>query len=59
MAGAAAEDKSYFERFCDYMRRDTKGVEVCRRGKSRKSAIFGFSFFVVIAGGLGSGFGMI
>lgn len=33
MAGAAAvEDKSYFQRFCDYMRRDTKGVEVCSRG---------------------------
>lgn len=27
MAGAA-EDKSYFQRFCDYMRRDTKGVEI-------------------------------
>lgn len=22
------EDKSYFQRFCDYMRRDTKGVEI-------------------------------
>lgn len=27
MAGAA-EDKSYFQRFSDYMRRDTKGVEI-------------------------------
>lgn len=25
---SAAEDKSYFQRFCDYMRRDTKGVEI-------------------------------
>lgn len=29
MTGAAEDDKSYFQRFCDYMRRDTKGVEVC------------------------------
>lgn len=27
-ATSAAEDKSYFQRFCDYMRRDTKGVEI-------------------------------
>lgn len=24
----STEDKSYFQRFCDYMRRDTKGVEI-------------------------------
>lgn len=28
MTGAAEDDKSYFQRFCDYMRRDTKGVEI-------------------------------
>lgn len=28
MAGTVAADKRYFERFCDYMRRDTKGVEI-------------------------------